>query len=424
MGKLPLEGVRVLDMTVVYAGPYAAMFLGDYGAEVIRVESIQHFAPTTRGRIMRPPKGTTGYPDNDPGKRPWNRYATFNGSNRNKMSMTVDVTRPEGMEIFRQLLRISDVFIENYVPTAMDKLGISYEMLREEKPDIIFCKMSAYGDTGPYRDYRAMAISVDPPTGHASIRGYTDQDPSTLWGAVAADPAEGLAAVFGIAAALNYRDRTGKGQIIDICLSENFMTYFPQAFMDYTMNQRVQKPMGNRDPVAVPSGNFRCKGDDKWVSISVFTDEEWEGFCRAVGEPWVRDERFKDALSRRKNEDALEKLVESWTVHRDYYDVTQLLQKEGVAAGPVLDDAATFEDPQLKAREFFVEESNEDSGTHLYPGFMTRMRNAPPTVRRGPVRLGENNEEVYRELLGVSAAEYEKLVETGHIGMDYAPHVH
>ncbi|MDO8750600.1 MAG: CoA transferase, partial [Dehalococcoidia bacterium] len=172
-----------------------------------------------------------------------------------------------------------------------------------------------------------------------------------------------------------------------------------------------------------PSGNFPCKGDDVWVSISVFSDEEWQGFCWAVGEDWARDARFKDALSRRKNEDELERLVGAWTMRHDYYDVMHLLQKHGVAAGPVLNDAAAFEDPQLKARGFFVEESQEDTGTHLYPGFMTKMKNAPLSVRRGPVRLGEDNEHVYKELLGIGRAEYEKLVETGHIGVDFAPDI-
>ncbi|MFH1140711.1 MAG: CoA transferase [Chloroflexota bacterium] len=424
MGKLPLEGVRILDMTVVLAGPYACMFMADYGAEVIRVESIQHFAPTTRGQYARPPMGAMGYPNLDPGQRPWNRYATFNSMARNKMSMTVDITRPEGMDVFKQLVRVSDVFIENYVASSMEKLGITYEMLRKEKPDIIFCKMSAYGDTGPHRDYRAHAVAVDLPTGHTSMRGYRDQDPSTLSGAMVGDPSEGVAAVFAVISALLYRDRTGKGQVIDICLAENLMTYFPQAFMDYTMNGRVPPgTMGNRDPIAVPSGNFPCKGDDRWVSISVFNDEEWNGFCRAVGEEWARDARFKDPLSRRKHEDELERLVGAWTIRHDYYDVMHLLQKHGVAAGPVLNDAAAFQDPHLKARGFFVEESNEDAGTHLYPGFMTKMRNAPLSVRRGPVRLGEDNEQVYMELLGVSRAEYERLVETGHIGVDFAPGV-
>ena len=428
MADLPLKGIRVLDMTVVFAGPYGAMFLGDYGAEVIRVESIQHFPPATRGAYARPTKesvGPTGggYPDGDPGERPWNRVPTFNGAGRNKLSMTVDITRPEGMDILKRLVRVSDVFLENYIPSALEKLGITYDMLRAEKPDIIFAKLSGFGDTGAYRDYRSMALSVDLTSGNTGLRGYRDMDPSTLSQGVGADPAEGIAAVFAVVAALHHRDRTGKGQVVDLCLNENYITFFPQAYMDYSMNGRVQGTLGNRDPVAAPSGNFRCKGDDRWVSISIYNDEEWEGFCRVVGEDWVRDERFKDALSRHKHQDELEPLVESWTVRHDHYEVMHLLQKEGIAAGPILDDALLFQDPHLAEREFFIEESQEEVGTHLYPGFITRMRNAPLGVRRGPVRLGEHNEYVYKEILGISDAKYEELVKSGHIGMDYAPHI-
>ena len=427
MSDLPLDGIRVLDLTVVLAGPYGAMFLADFGAEVIRVESLLHFPPQTRGTYARPTKEMVGpgggYPDGDPGERPWNRYPTFNVMGRNKLSMTVDLTRPEGMDIFKRLIRVSDVVIENYIPSAIEKLGITYEMLKKEKPDIIFAKMSGYGDTGPYRNYRAFAMSVDLPIGHSSLRGYRDMDPSTLSQCVAADPGEGIAAAFAIVAALHHRNRTGKGQVLDLCLTENFMTYMPQAFMDYTMNGKVQETLGNRDPVAAPCGNFRCQGDDKWVSISIYNDEEWEGFCRVVGEGWVRDERFRDTLGRYKHQDELEPLVESWTIRHDYYEVTRLLQKEGVAAGPVLDESAAYQDPHLAERGFFVEESQEEVGTHMYPGFITRMSKTPSTVRRGPVRLGEDNEYVYKQILEVSDAEYEQLVKSGHIGMDYAPHI-
>ncbi len=423
MGKLPLEGVRVLGMTVILAGPYAEMFLADYGAEVIRVESIQHFAPGTRGQYVWPPKGASGYPKDDPGKRPWNRHGTFNSMARNKIGMTVDVTRPEGMEVFKQLVRVSDVFISNYVPSVLDRLGITYEMLKKEKPDIIWAKISGYGDTGPYRNYRAQANGIGALSGHASFRGYRDTDPSELPGDSAADPAEGIAAVFAIVSALNYRDRTGKGQQIDMALFENFVTYCPQPFMDYSMNGRVAGTLGNRDPAAVPSGNFRCSGKDNWVSISVFNDEQWEGFCQVVGEEWVRDPRFKDPLSRRKHEDELEMLVESWTKGHDHYEVMHLLQKVGIPAGPVLTDAEVFQDPHLMARGLFVEVSHKEAGTHLYPGALARMKNAPLSVRHAPVRLGEDNEYIYKEVLGIGEDEYQKLVETGHIGMDYAPGV-
>ncbi|MSQ22332.1 MAG: CoA transferase [Dehalococcoidia bacterium] len=428
MANLPLAGVRVIDMTVVLAGPYCAMMLADMGAEVILVESTQHFPPQTRGINARPTRDMLrnrggGYPDGDPGKRPWNRWAHFNVMGRNKHSMTVDITRPEGMEIFKRLVSVSDVLVENYAADVMDKLGVTYEMLKRQKPDIIFAKLSGWGDTSKYRNFRAMAQSIDVMLGHSFLRGYPDMDQTEVTTSVAEDPALGVQAAFAIVAALHHRNRTGKGQVLDLCLAEGFMPYMPQAFMDYSMNGRLQGTLGNRDPVAAPCGVYRCLGDDKWVSIMVNGDEEWKGFCRAVAEDWTKDERFGNPLSRQRHQDELDKLVGIWTSRHEGYEVMYLLQKQGVAAGPLLDEAAVYADPQLNARGFWVEESQEDSGTHLYPGFMWKMSKTPPVVRRGPVRMGEDNEYVYRKVLGIGDAEYEKLVETGHIGIDYAPHI-
>ena len=428
MAELPLKGIRVIDLGVILAGPYSGMILADFGAEVIRVESTQHFPPSTRGIYARPTKDmpaarSAGYPNGDPGQRPWNRYPLFNSMARNKLGMTVDITRPEGMDIFKRLVKVSDVVLENYVPEVMDKLGITYDVLKEVKPDIIFCKMSAFGDTGEYRNYRAMAQSIDFMLGHASVRGYIGTDATEQPMSVTEDPALGNQAAFAIVAALHHRNRTGEGQLLDLCLSESFIPYMPQAFMDYAMNGRVQGTMGNREPGACPSGNYRCKGDDKWVSISIFTEEEWGGFCRAVEEEWVHDERFKDPLVRLRHQDELDVVINQWTREHDQYEVMHLLQRHGVAAGPVLDEAAAYRDPHLIERGFFVEETQEDVGTHLYPGFLFNMSSTPAEVQRGPVRLGEDNEYVYKQVLGIGDAEYEKLVETGHIGTEYAPHI-
>ncbi len=428
MANLPLKGVRVLDFGVILAGPYCGLILADFGAEVIRVESTQHFAPQTRGIYARPTKDmpssrSGGYPGGEPGQRPWNRYPLFNSMARNKRSMTVDITRPEGMAILKRLVKVSDVVLENYVPEVMDKLGVTYEMLKSVNPKIIFCKMSAFGDTGEYRDYRAMAQSIDFMLGHASLRGYPDADPTDQPQSVTEDPAMGIQAAFAIVAALHHRNRTGEGQLLDLSLSETYIPYMPQAFMDYFMNGRVQGTMGNHEPGACPSGNYRCKGNDKWVSISVSSEEEWDGFCRAVGENWVHDERFSNPLIRRQHQDELDTLINQWTQDRDYYDVMHLLQKHGVAAGPVLDEAAACRDPHLIARGFFIEESQEDVGTYPYPGFVFNMSTTPAGVWRGPVRLGEDNEYVYKKVLGVSDREYEELVKAGHIGTEFAPHI-
>ena len=190
---------------------------------------------------------------------------------------------PEGLEVYKRLVKVSDVVLENSVPGIQEKLGITYEMLKKEKPDIIYVRSSGYGLTGPYSKYRAFGGPQDYFVGHASLRGYRDMDASTAGSTVVVDNAAGSQGAFSIIAALHYRNRTGKGQLVSISMSENFVTYMPQAFMDYSMNGRIQSNLGNRDPVAAPSGNFRCQGDDKWVSITVYTDEDWEGVLPCSG---------------------------------------------------------------------------------------------------------------------------------------------
>lgn len=428
---LPLEGVRVLDLCVILAGTSACMVLADMGAEVIRVEPIQTFQPWTRGMMARPPKEILqslfpyigGFPNREPGERPWNRYPLFQSHSKNKLSMTVDLKQPSGMDIFKRLVGVSDVIVDNNVPETMDKLGINYEMTREIKADIVHIRAPAFGDSGPYRNHRAMAMQVEAFAGHDLLRGYPDMDPSTNTQRVAADAACGGTIVVAALMALHYRNRTGKGQYIDIAMAESFIPHLRQAVMDYTMNSRIQRTIGNRDPSAV-QGCYRCKGDDRWVNITIGSDEEWEGFCRAAGNPpWTREEKFADALSRYQNHDELDARIEEWTLNLDHYEVMHALQEEGIAAAPVLDSCDAYEDPQFRDRGFFEQVVHEDCGTYLHPGVTFRMSKTPLHIRRGPVRLGEDNEYIYRDILKVSDEEYAELEKQGHIGMDYPSHV-
>ncbi len=217
MSKLPLEGIRVLEMTVVWAGPYCTSFLADLGAEVIRVETLASFAPLTRGVRAHPTQANLqtqpvfmgGYPDRQPGDRPWNRCPIFNPHARNKRSMTLDLSQPKGLEIFKDLARVSDVFVENNVVERMDELGIDYAMLKKLKEDIIMLRMPAYGTTGPYRNYRALGVHIEGVIGHTLLRGYTDMDPSANTAVYMADAAGGSHGAFAVLAALHHRRRTG-----------------------------------------------------------------------------------------------------------------------------------------------------------------------------------------------------------------------
>ncbi len=429
MSPLPLEGIRILELTVIYAGPYASLILGDWGAEVIRVESIQVMQPSTRGQMAHPSKELVlqnrgmyvqAYPNWDPGERPWNRYANTNCVCRNKLSMTVDLRRPEGKEIFARLIRNSDVFIENNVPETIEKLGLTYDKVREMNPQIIMIRMPAFGLDGPYKNYRSLGLHVDGVTGHTWLRGYTDSDPSERGDTVAPDATAGAGAAFAVLAAIWYRKRTGKGQLIELNLAENFVPLLADSIMDYNINGRAQETLGNRDHAMAPHGCYPCRGEDRWLNIAVASDEEWQGLCQVMGLPELaQDSRFADSLSRWKHQDEMESIISSWTSEQDHLEAFHLLQAHGVAAAPLLDQKELLEDPHLKARDFFQPLEHAETGTQLHHGPFWKMSKTPNRLRLPPCRLGEHNEYVYKELLGLPEEEYARLEAEGHIGMDF-----
>ena len=312
--RLPLEGIRVLDFCVVWAGPFATQLLADLGAEVIKVENIHHWQPMTREASRPDPPRTTlpdlppmlgGYPDSDPGPRPWNRCPGFNNLFRNKKSMTLDLRQPKGREILKRLVKECDIFYENNVTETMEKLDISYDFLKSIRPDIIMMRVPAYGSVGPYRNYRALGVHLESVIGHSLIRGYRDSDPSTNSAIYMGDYAAGVQGAFTVLAALHYRKRTGKGQLIELAQAENAVNFLSEAVMDYTLNGRVQGTLGNRNMFgSAPCGAFPASGDNNWISITVSNDAEWDGLCQAMGNPdWCKDERYSDQYARWKNAD-------------------------------------------------------------------------------------------------------------------------
>ncbi len=405
------------------------MMLADFGAEVIRVESLQYFPSTTRGSVPRPSQALMGtgsrlvvaYADGNPGDKPWNRHAMFNCHARNKLSMTVNLRTPEGLDIVKRLVQRSDAVVDNYSAGVMDRLGLSYEVLRRWKADIIVMQMPAFGLSGPYMQTQAFGIGVEGPCGFTASRGYSDDPAYKLVPSVVhMDAASGPGCAFALLTALHYRDRTGQGQFIEFAQAENMLQHLGAYFLDAQMNQRVHGPMGNHHPRMAPHNVYPCAGHATWVAIAVADDAEWQGLCKALAWPaWAMEARFRTTPGRLQHQDELDAHLTAWTRQQTPADVAQLLQANGVTAGPVLSVADAYADPHLQARGFFEIVTHPEAGTHAYPGILWRMSHTPAHIRTPACCLGEHNAYVYGELLGYRAEEIDALTQAGHIGDTY-----
>ncbi len=425
MAKLPLEGIRIIDMTIVWAGPYGTVLLGDLGAELIRVESLQTPDVRTRGEPKVPPAilnspRANQFPNKDPGKRPWERGASFAYSGRHKRSMTVDLLRPSGKEILFRLVEKSDVFMENGAADTVEKLGTTYDVLSKVNPRIIMCSFPGYGTNGPYKYYKGYGANVEAAAGHTYLRGYPDRDFTGTSPIFHGDPAAGAAAAFHILAALAYRRRTGRGQFINLSQAEVITTQLPEAFMDYSMNRRVQERMGNRHESFI-QGCYRCQGDDRWVVLTVTNDQEWKALCNEMGRPdLMTDERFATTLRRYQHHDEVDQVISAWTAPLDHYEAFQRLQARGIAAGPVLKPNEVLSDPHYQARGFYEEHFHPVLGApYRFPGPAFDMSETPLRIRKLHPTLGEDNEYVYKQVLGYSEEEYQRFIEEKHVGWRY-----
>jgi crotonobetainyl-CoA:carnitine CoA-transferase CaiB-like acyl-CoA transferase len=395
---LPLAGVRVVDFSWVWAGPFCAMQLAHLGAEVIRFES-QARSDAAR-RLPITPVGL------EPGL---NRSGYFNQWNQGKLSVLLNLAAPGAIEIARRLIAKSDVVVENFATGVMDRLGLGYEELRQVKPDIIMASISGYGHTGPQCCYMGYGPAIVPLSGLASLTGYCGGPPEEV-GISYGDPTGGITAAAGVLAALVARRRTGKGQHIDVALWEATSALVAEGWMDFLVSGRLPERIGNRDPLWSPHNCFRAAGEDRWVTIACATDREWHALCGVIGRAELAsDPRFATAKDRKANEDALEAEITAWTRTRDRWEVTRALQAAGVAAFPSMSSRDLVEDPHLNGRGFFTRLEHAEVGRRTHAGIPWRFAETTNGVRLSAPRIGEHTDRVMRELLGMSVEEIERL---------------
>ncbi len=408
----PLEGVRIIEMGQLIAIPFAMKMLADMGAQVIRLESVARLESYRSDSVYQ----------NDISGDFWNKGANFYEQNRNKLGVTLDLSKPEGLQVLRNLVSIADVFSENFTPRVIKNFGLEYGDLRKIKPDIIMVSSTGYGFYGPWSNFGATGPATEGAAGLAYQTGYLGGGP-VMAEIPYTDYTSGEHTVFAVMAALMHRLRTGQGQFVDISQTQATSSTIPEVLMDFSANGRSGHRIGNQDIVMSPHGCYPCRGDDRWITIAVATDEEWQAVCRVLGQNgWAADPRFEDSLSRWKNRDELDALIGTVTSTWDAHELMHALQKDGVAAGAVLDSKDLLFDPHLGQRNFYeVVTHHESTGIPPLPyaGRPWKLSKTPAVNSQPAPLMGEHNNLVLSGLLGKTAEEMAELEEAGIIG--YGP---
>ena len=414
MARLPLSNVRIVDLGSAWAGPMAGHLLADMGAEVVKVESRARMDGMRLGRPMVGEDLTGG----DRGLWP-ELQPVFHGLNRNKLSVTLNLRTEAGRAILQRLASVSDVVLANFSPGVLERLGMDYASLRRVKPDIIVASMPAFGDTGPLRDMVAYAPIIQAMSGMMSLVGYAPEEGEPLVGELQAawsDTVAALCAALGVAAALRHRNRTGQGQYVEAAHLEGTAALLGVPMLEYQMTGQIPVPPGNDDPDFAPHNNYPCAGEDAWVAIAVRTEEEWRALAGAIEKDdadrygLADDARFADKSSRWTNRRDLDDFIAAWTRNFSPQQVVERLQAAGVAAMPVMNIADQFADPHLNARETYVEIDHPHVGAEMVYGVPWRFSDTPGAVRAPAPLLGQHNEYVLRELLGMDETRVDELV--------------
>jgi benzylsuccinate CoA-transferase BbsF subunit len=389
-----LSGVKVLTFEHALAGPMTTEIMAAYGATVIRIET---------GTRLDWHRQAGPFINNKP--QP-NSSVCYLFVNAGKKGITLNLRKPEGIAIAKRLVKWSDVVVENFAGGVMAKMGLGYQDLIKVKPDIIMLSAGIYGQNGPFATVKGHGGPLTALTGFPPITGFPDQ-PAQFPGFALTDFTAPRASVLAIVAALDYHRRTGQGQYLDAAQMESAIHLLSSVMLEYTANNHEAMRQGNRSNYASPHGVYQCKGENKYCAISVASDDEWLAFKKVLGNPaWSNTDRFNVLKGRLANEDAIDQQIEEWCRKREAEEVMETLQAAGIAAGVVQAGEAMDRDPHLRARGFWKKIEHPDGiGEFSYGGMPVRMSDTPYAINRAPM-LGENNDEVFVQLLGMPDEEF------------------
>lgn len=410
MTDTPLGHLRVIDCGIVQAGPLITRYLGDWGAQVIRIES------RNRPDAAR----TSHYPENKPGKEYWNQGAVFHEQMRNKLSICLELDDPEGVEILKKLMAVSDVFEESFPQRVMRKFGLDYESIKHINPGLIYISTVGYGHGGPYGDYRNYGMVSEAMSGISYLNGYEKDEPMRTSVPYTDHPSTYMG-FLAVMSALEHRYQTGEGQWIDFSQYEAGIHMIGDAYVEYSLTGEMPTQNGNQHDEMAPHGVYPCTGEPGWIAIAIRNDTEWEMLKQLMGAPdWSTNPLLDSVTGRISSNDELDNHISKWTEYQKAYELQELLQNHGIASGVVLDHSTLQLDPNMKDRKFYKmvqhHENQERVGKRPFPGPSAKMTETPGDIFRHAPMLGQHNNEVLGDILGYSPEEIERLVEKGVTG--------
>jgi crotonobetainyl-CoA:carnitine CoA-transferase CaiB-like acyl-CoA transferase len=406
--RLPLDGIRVIDFSMGWAGPICTRTLADLGADVIKIEAIQ-YPDWWRGVDRRPAYILD---------QMYEKSVRYCIMNRNKRGITLDLTRPQGLDLAKQLLADADLVVDNYSVEVLPKLGLGYDVLRKLNPKLVMMSMSAFGAGSANRDCRAYGSTLEQGSGLPSVVGDAN-GPPVMSHAAFGDAVGGLNGCAAVLTALIHAKLTGKGQFIDLAQIECMMPFAAPWIIAHSIDGKAPTKYGNRHPDFVPHGCFRCAGQDNWIVVAVSSDAMWPKLARLLGRAdWAGDKTLKTAAARRNIESEIEAAIGAWTSAREPEAAMNALQAAGIAAGVARLPIELLRDPQLHARGFIQEVDRAFIGKHPQPSMPFREGANPFPIRKPPPTLGQHNREILVGLLGLSDAEIEQLTRDGIIGTE------